>query len=79
VVGSAIKAGGSIDQFPPSIWEIAFTGNEAQFARNLSVMRGVKGRARLNREGCGHLATSLPAFEAGARGPGLMPRLREGH
>ena len=36
VVGSTIKAGGNVELFLPGIWEMAFRGNDAQLARNLS-------------------------------------------
>lgn len=42
VVSSAIIASGKVDQILPDIWEIASAGNDAQFARNLPVVRDTK-------------------------------------
>jgi hypothetical protein len=39
MVSSAIVASGKVGQILPDIWKIAFAGNDAQFARNLPVVR----------------------------------------
>ena len=39
MVSSAIIASGEVDQILPDIWKIASAGNDAQFARNLLVVR----------------------------------------
>jgi hypothetical protein len=39
MVSSAIIASGKVDQILPDKWEMAFTRNDAQFARNLPVVR----------------------------------------
>ena len=39
MISSAIIASGKVDKILPDIWEIASASNDAQFARNLPVVR----------------------------------------
>ncbi len=65
MIGSAIKARSEVEQFLPGIRGMAFTGNNAQLARTLSVIHRLRIRMiifQCRASDIGEIEASLPKF-----------------